>query len=78
MLLELVSDIKYYKCGLGWDTSYKRCHKVLPPFVVPHIYLYHQQEIKVYQYLPGKVSKTTVGEIDKGDINPNVAPGGYH
>ena len=36
---ELVSSIKYCKYGLGWDTLYKDYHRVISPFVVPHMYL---------------------------------------
>ena len=46
---ELVTDIKYCKYGLGWDTSYKNYHRIISIFVVPHMSLYHQQVSKSYQ-----------------------------
>lgn len=41
---KLVADVKECKYGLGWDTSYKDCHRGLSPFVVPQMSLNHQQE----------------------------------
>jgi hypothetical protein len=46
---ELVSDIKDCKYGLGWDTSYKNCHRGISPFAVPHMSMKHQQEHSTYQ-----------------------------
>jgi hypothetical protein len=75
---ELVTDIKECKYGLGWDTSYKNCHRGLSPFAVPHMSLHHQQERTAYQDRLGKASTTTVGDIEKGESTPNAAPGDYH
>jgi hypothetical protein len=41
---ELVADVKEFKFGLGWDTSYRHCHHGLTPFLVLHMSLKHQQE----------------------------------
>jgi hypothetical protein len=46
---ELVSDIKDCKYGLGWDTSYRNCHRGISPFAVPHMSMKHQQERSAYQ-----------------------------
>jgi hypothetical protein len=73
---ELVSDIKDCKYGLGWDTSYKNCHRGLSPFAVPHMSLHHQQERYAYQDRLGKA--TTMGDIEKGENTPNAIPGDYH
>jgi hypothetical protein len=75
---ELVADIKDCKYGLGWDTSYKNCHRGLSPFAVPHMSLHHQQERHAYQDRLGKASATTMGDIEKGESTPNAIPGDYH
>ena len=46
---KLVKDIKDCKYGLGWDMSYKEYQRRLPPFTVPPMSLFHQQERKAYQ-----------------------------
>ena len=45
---ELVAEIKDFRYGLGWDTSYKNCHRGLSYFSLPHMYLCHHQERKEY------------------------------
>jgi hypothetical protein len=75
---ELVADIKDCKYGLGWDTSYKNCHRGISPFAVPHMSLHHQQERYAYQDRLGKASTTTIGDIEKGESTPNAIPGDYH
>jgi hypothetical protein len=78
VLPELVSDMKDCKYVLGWDTSYKNCHRGLSPFAVHHMSLHHQQERYTYQDRLGKASTTTIGDIEKGESMPNVIPGDYH
>jgi hypothetical protein len=75
---ELVADVKDCKYGLGWDTSYKNCHRGLSPFAVPHMSILHQQERNAYQDRLGKASTTTVGDIEKGESSPNAIPQDYH
>jgi hypothetical protein len=75
---ELVSDIKECKYGLGWDTSYKNCHRGLSPFAVPHMSIHHQQERTAYQNRLGKASTTTVGDIEKGESSPDAIPKDYY
>jgi hypothetical protein len=75
---ELVADIKDCKYGLGWDTSYKNCHRGLSPFAVPHMALHHQQERTAYQDRLVKASTTTVSDIEKGESTPNAIPADYH
>jgi hypothetical protein len=45
---ELVANMKECKYGLGWDTSYKNCHRGLSLFAVLHMSLQHQQERTAY------------------------------
>jgi hypothetical protein len=51
---ELVTDVKNCKYGLGWDTSYRNCHRGISPFAVPHMSMKHQHERSAYQDLLGK------------------------
>ncbi len=53
------------KYGLGWDTSYRNCHRGFSPFAVPHMSLRHQQERLLYQDRLGKASMTTMGDVEK-------------
>ena len=39
--LELVTEIKDRKYGLGWDKSLKSCHRGMSPFAVPQISLFN-------------------------------------
>jgi hypothetical protein len=75
---ELVQDIRECKYGLGWDTSFRNCHRGLSPFAVPHMSLRHQQERLLYQDRLGKASMTTVGDIEKGEESPSSSPKTYH
>jgi hypothetical protein len=75
---ELVQDIMGCKYGLGWDTSYRNCHRGLSPFAVPHMSLKHQQERMLYQDRLGRASMTTVGDIEKGEESPSSSPKTYH
>ena len=75
---ELVQDIMGCKYGLGWDTSYRNCHRGLSPFAVPHMSLKHQQERLLYQDRLGKASMTTVGDVKKGEESPSSSPKSYH
>jgi hypothetical protein len=75
---ELVQDIMGCKYGLGWDTSYRNCHRGLSPFAVPHMSLKHQQERLLYQDRLGKASMTTVGDVEKGEESPSSSPKTYH
>jgi hypothetical protein len=75
---ELVQDIMGCKYGLGWDTSYRNCHRGLSPFAVPHMSLKHQQERMLYQDRLGRASMTTVGDIEKGKESPSSSPKTYH
>jgi hypothetical protein len=76
---ELVQDIMGCKYGLGWDTSFRNCHRGLLPFaVVPHMSLWHQQERLIYQDRLGKASMTTIGDIEKGEESPSLSPKTYH
>ena len=58
---ELVTDIKYCKYGLGWDNSYKNCHRGIYPFAIPRMSLYRQQERKDYQDSLGKALEDKSG-----------------
>jgi hypothetical protein len=75
---ELVSDIKDCKYGLGWDTSYRNCHRGISPFAVPHMSMRHQQERSAYQDRLTQASSTTLGDIEKGESSPSPAPRDYH
>jgi hypothetical protein len=75
---ELVADVKNCKYGLGWDTSYRNCHRGISPFAVPHMSMKHQQERGHYQERLGKASATTVTDIEKGEGTPSPAPQDYH
>jgi hypothetical protein len=75
---ELVSDIKDCKYGLGWDTSYRNCHRGLSPFAVPHMSMRHQQERSAYQDRLGRASTITIEDVEKGESAPNPAPRDYH
>jgi hypothetical protein len=75
---ELVSDIKDCKYGLGWDTSYRNCHRGISPFAVPHMSMKHQQERSAYQDRLSRASSTTLGDIEKGESSPSPAPQDYH
>jgi hypothetical protein len=75
---ELVQDIMGCKYGLGWDTSYRNCHRGLSPFAVPHMSLKHQQERLLYQDRLGKASMTTVRDVEKGEESPSSSPKSYH
>jgi hypothetical protein len=59
---ELVSDVKECKHGLGWDTSYRNCHRGISPFAVPHMSMKHQQECNAYQDRLQQVTTTTLGD----------------
>jgi hypothetical protein len=74
---ELVSDIKDCKYGLGWDTSYKNCHRGISPFAVPHMSMKHQQERSAYQDRLLRASTTTLSDIEKGESSPSPAPSDY-
>jgi hypothetical protein len=75
---ELINDIKECKYGLGWDTSYRNCHRGISPFAVPHMSMKHQQERTAYQDRLQKASTTTLGDIEKGEGSPGPAPRDYH
>jgi hypothetical protein len=75
---ELVSDVKECKYGLGWDTSYRNCHRGISPFAVPHMSMKHQQERNAYQYRLQRATTTTLGDIKKGESSPSPAPQDYH
>jgi hypothetical protein len=75
---ELVTDVKNCKYGLGWDTSYRNCHRGISPFAVPHMSMKHQQERGHYQERLGRASTTTVADIEKGEGTPSPAPQDYH
>jgi hypothetical protein len=75
---ELVADIMACKYGLGWDTSYRNCHRGLSPFAVPHMSLRHQQERVLYQDRLGKATMTTIGDVEKGEETPSTSPKSYH
>jgi hypothetical protein len=75
---ELVADMMACKYGLGWDTSYRNCHRGLSPFAVPHMSLRHQQERLLYQDRLGKASMTTMGDVEKGEETPSTSPKSYH
>jgi hypothetical protein len=75
---ELVSDIKDCKYGLGWDTSYRNCHRGISPFAVPHMSMKHQQERNEYQDRLTRATTTTMGDIAKGETGPTPAPQDYH
>jgi hypothetical protein len=75
---ELVSDIKECKYGLGWDTSYRNCHRGISPFAVPHMSMKHQQERNAYQDRLQRASTTTLTDIEKGESSPSPAPRDYH
>ena len=68
---DLVVKTKDYKYGLGWDTSYKKCHRGLPPFAVPPMYIVHQQERKANQDRIGRATTTSIGYIKRGEGNPH-------
>jgi hypothetical protein len=75
--LELVSDIKNCKYGLGWDTSYRNCHRGISPFAVPHMPMRHQQERAAYEDRLQCASTTTLGDIEKGESSPSPVPQDY-
>jgi hypothetical protein len=75
---ELVQDIMGCKHGLGWNTSFRSCHRGLSPFAVPHMSFRHQQERLIYQDRLGKASMTTIGDIEKGEESPSSSPKTYH
>jgi hypothetical protein len=75
---ELVADIRDCKYGLGWDTSYRNCHRGISPFAVPHMSLRHQQERQVIQDRLGKASSTTTDDVEKAESKPSPAPKDYH
>jgi hypothetical protein len=75
---ELVSDVKDCKYGLGWDTSYRNCHRGISPFAVPHMSMRHQQERSAYQDRLTRASSTTLGDIEKGESSPSPVPQDYH
>jgi hypothetical protein len=75
---ELVADIRDCKYGLGWDTSYRNCHRGLSPFAVPHMSLKHQQERQVVQDRLGQASSTTTDDVEKAESKPSPAPKDYH
>jgi hypothetical protein len=75
---ELVSDIKDCKYGLGWDTSYRNCHRGISPFAVPHMSMRHQQERSAYQERLCRASTTTIDDVEKGESTPSPAPRDYH
>jgi hypothetical protein len=75
---KLVTDVKNCKYGLGWDTSYRNCHRGISPFAVPHMSMKHQQERGHYQERLGRASTTTVADIEKGEGTPSPAPQDYH
>jgi hypothetical protein len=75
---ELVADIRDCKYGLGWDTSYRNCHRGLSPFAVPHMSLKHQQERQVPQDRLGQASSTTTNDVEKAESKPSPAPKDYH
>jgi hypothetical protein len=75
---ELVADIKDCKYGLGWDTSYRNCHRGLSPFAVPHMSMKHQQERSEYQERLAKATTTSMGDVAKGESSPSPAPQDFH
>ena len=75
---ELVADIRDCKYGLGWDTSYRNCHRGISPFAVPHMSLRHQQERQIIQDRLGQASSTTTDDVEKAESKPSPAPKDYH
>jgi hypothetical protein len=75
---ELIADIKDCKYGLGWDTSYRHCHRGLSPFSVPHMSLKHQQERQVVTDRLSKASSTTTEDVERAESSPSPAPRDYH
>jgi hypothetical protein len=75
---ELVADIKDCKFGLGWDTSYRHCHRGLSPFSVPHMSLKHQQEKQAVADRLSRASSTTTDDVEKAESSPSPAPRDYH
>jgi hypothetical protein len=75
---ELVADIRDCKFGLGWDTSYRHCHRGLSPFSVPHMSLKHQQERQAVTDRLSRASSTTTEDVEKAESSPSPAPRDYH
>ncbi len=75
---KLVADIKDCKFGLGWDTSYRHCHRGLSPFSVPHMSLKHQQERHAVSDRLSRASSTTTEDVKKAESSPSPAPRDYH
>ena len=69
-----IKDCKYV---LGWDMSYKNCHRGIYPFAAPQMYLGHQKESKAYQNRLGRATTTYIGDIETGEGRPHSAPGYY-
>jgi hypothetical protein len=74
----LVADIKDCKFGLGWDKSYRHCHRGLSPFSVPHMLLKHQQEHQVVADRLSKASSTKMEDVELMESSPSPAPRNYH
>jgi hypothetical protein len=75
---ELVANIKDCEYSLGYDTSYRNCHRGLSPFAVPHMSMKHQQERSEYQERLSKATTTSVGDVAKGESSPSPAPQDFH
>jgi hypothetical protein len=75
---DLVTNIRDCKFGLGWDTSYRHCHRGLSPFSVPHMSLKHQQERQVVTDRLSQASSTTTQDVEKAESSPSPAPRDYH
>ena len=71
---KLVTDIKDCKYGLGWETSYKNCHRGMFTFVVPHMSLFHQKERDTYRERLGRVTTTSIGDIERREGNHHSDP----
>jgi hypothetical protein len=67
---ELVSDVEECKYRLGWDTSYRNCHRGISPFAVPHMSMKHQQERDAYQDRLRRATTTTLGTSRKARATP--------
>ncbi len=73
---ELVSDIKECKYGLGWDTSYKNCHRGLSPISVPLISIHLHPQRPAYHTRLVKAPNTTFAYFHTGGLSPDATPNG--
>jgi hypothetical protein len=75
---KLVSDVKECKYRLGWDTSYRNCHREISPFDVPHMSMKHQQERNAYQVRLQRATTTILGDIKKDESSSSPSLQDYH